>query len=128
VTYVEAGRSDEAIPELAAAVRLSKSPNTRFLSYLGYAQAASGGRVEARRTLETLIAMAAEQYISPLGVAAIHAGLGDKPSALAWLQKAYEAHDGDLALLGTDRRFDTLRSEPAFQEVWRRVGPGDARR
>jgi TolB-like protein/Tfp pilus assembly protein PilF len=128
MTYVEAGRPDEAMPELAAAVKLSNSPNTRFLAYLGYAQAASGRRVEARRTLDTLNAMAADQYISPLGVAAIHAGLGEKPSALAWLQKAYEANDGDLALLGTDNRFDTLRAEPAFQEVWRRVGPGDARR
>ena len=49
------------------------------------------------------------------------AGIGDKEQALAWLERAYDQHSNILTTLKVDPAFDSLRSEPRFQEVLRRV-------
>ncbi len=40
---------------------------------------------------------------------------------MAWLEKAYRDRTA-MTTLGTDARFDPLRSDPRFQDVVRRVG------
>ena len=65
----------------------------------------------------------------PLGIAAlghayrvIYAALGDKDQAFPWLEKADKARDGILARLKVDSRYDSLRSDPRFADLLRRVG------
>ena len=59
----------------------------------------------------------------PPYVAAVHAGLGDKDQAFAWLDRAYNERSSMLALyLTNDPRMDTLRSDPRFAEFVRRIG------
>jgi hypothetical protein len=49
--------------------------------------------------------------------------LGDKEAAIASLEKAYAAHDLQLQFLPTEQ-YDSLRSDPRFQELMRKVGFG----
>jgi hypothetical protein len=42
--------------------------------------------------------------------------------ALSALERAYAAHDLQLGYLGVEQHFDSLRSEPRFQELIRKVG------
>jgi hypothetical protein len=54
----------------------------------------------------------------------IHAGLGDKAEALAWLEKAYDDRSFFLVSLNVDPRFDHLRAEPRFRALVQRIGLG----
>jgi TolB-like protein/Tfp pilus assembly protein PilF len=121
MTYVEKGDLNDGITELETAVKLSEG-NPRYLAYLGYADAASGKRREAHQILNKLDSLARQQYVSPVGIAMIHMGLGEKEMALSWLEKAYLAHESELTGITTDRRLDLLHSDPRFQDLVRRVG------
>jgi hypothetical protein len=58
-------------------------------------------------------------------LAVLYIGLGDKEHTLSALERGYAAHDLQLGFLGVDPNFDSLRSEPRFQELIRKVGlPG----
>ncbi|MDQ3753402.1 MAG: winged helix-turn-helix domain-containing protein, partial [Acidobacteriota bacterium] len=59
---------------------------------------------------------------TPYIVATFHAALGEKDKAFAELNKSYENREAFLALLKVDPRFDSLRADPRFQELLRRVG------
>jgi hypothetical protein len=51
-------------------------------------------------------------------VAIIHAGLGEKDKAFAWLNRAYQDRSYLLSVyLNTDNRLDNLRSDPRFAEL-----------
>jgi hypothetical protein len=56
--------------------------------------------------------------------APIYAALGEHEQALEWLEKAYEDHSSPLAWLKVDPWFDSLRAEPRFADLLRRVGLG----
>jgi len=121
VTYVEKGDLNEGLAELEAAVDLSQG-NPHYLAYLGYADAASGKRREAQEILNKLEGLLRQQYVSAFGIATIHIGLSEREDALAWLEKAYRAHDSELVGITTDHRLDLLHSDPDFQDLVRRVG------
>jgi tetratricopeptide (TPR) repeat protein len=56
------------------------------------------------------------------GVAEYHAALGEKDEAFAALNKADENHDYGLVVIKVDPRLDSLRDDPRFQDLLRRVG------
>ena len=60
--------------------------------------------------------------MSPYGVALIHTALGENDEAFEWLEKAYEAHDGELFNLKVEPALDPLRRDPRFASLLRRVG------
>ena len=59
--------------------------------------------------------------VSPYSMAVVSAGLGDREQALEWLSKALEERSGGLSRLGSEPRFQSLRSDPRFAEFSRRV-------
>ena len=58
---------------------------------------------------------------APLWLAGLYAFLGEKDKALEWLERGYEEHDDRMYVLKADPRFDSLRSDPCFQELLRRM-------
>ena len=57
----------------------------------------------------------------PSRTAAIHAHLGDKDQAFAWLEKGYQEHDALMHQLKVHPRWDPLRDDPRFQDMLRRM-------
>jgi hypothetical protein len=53
-------------------------------------------------------------------IAEICVALGRKEEALGWLEQAYEERAAQMIGLKSD--FDSLRSDPRFQDLVRRVG------
>ena len=51
-----------------------------------------------------------------------YAGLGDKESAFAALEKSYQERIGRMVWLNVDPLLDPLRSDPRFNDLVRRVG------
>src|SRR6185295_14461645 len=89
---------------------------------LGYALAVAGRRAEARAVLEALSQPPSGRYVSPYAVALVHAGLGDRDQALAWLDKAYAERSDYMPYLGLEPMLDPLRSDARFDALVRRVG------
>ena len=48
--------------------------------------------------------------------------LGDKDRAFQWLNSVYTEHDGSLINLPADFEFDSLRSDPRYLELLRKIG------
>jgi TolB-like protein/DNA-binding winged helix-turn-helix (wHTH) protein/Tfp pilus assembly protein PilF len=63
-----------------------------------------------------------EGYDRPFGSAILHAYLGDKDRAVADLEIAYQERDTQITELGIDPQFDSLRTDPRFTDLERRVG------
>jgi len=85
----------------------------------GYAQ--SGYRVAMRRAADLLAGRARKTYVMPTDVATLYIWAGEKAQALAWLEKGFEVRDANLPLVNVHPDYDTLRSEPRFQELVRRM-------
>ncbi len=83
--------------------------------------AVSGRRDEAQKILNRLKGLSQRTYVSSADIALVYLGLGKKDQALAWLEKAYEERDSLLTSL-KEPMFDSLRSEPGFQDLLRRMG------
>lgn len=119
--YVEQGRLDQAVREYRRAAALSGDASW-VLASLGYAEALAGNRTEARAILTRLNQRSLSRSVSPMDRALVYVGLGDRREALAWLEKAYEQHDEGMVVLKAEPQYDSLRSDPGFQELLRRVG------
>jgi hypothetical protein len=72
---------------------------------------------------EELLAQTEEsRRFYPYGRAEVYARLGQTDLALEWLEKAYRSRQHDLAFLKVNPQLDSLRSDPRFQDLLRRIG------
>ena len=117
--YDAKGMYAEAIAEYNKVISLDRE-TTGLQAYLGYAFAMSGKRDEALAYLNKL--KTTNEYVSPAELAILYAGLGDKEEALDALERAYAAHDLQLQYLKVEPHYDSLRSDPRFIDLLRRVG------
>jgi tetratricopeptide (TPR) repeat protein len=119
--YAFAGKGDytHAIAEYRESIKL-RGENTSDQCYLGVALAKAGQRAEAEAILKQL--ETTKEYVSPTELAQLYVGLGDKEKALEALERAYMAHDLQLQYLGVEPLYDSLRTDPRFQELIRKVG------
>ena len=94
---------------------------TNVLASMGRAYAVSGKPDEARKILQELAVRAKQRYVPSYQVALVHAGLGDKDKAFESLEKAFDERSTLLTYLKMDPRFDSLRSDPRFKAMLRRL-------
>jgi non-specific serine/threonine protein kinase len=119
--YEQAGRYEDAVAEGQKALSLSKG-GPGVIGTLGHAYAVAGKRAEAQKALAELKDLSKKgRYVSPLNVALVYTGLGDKAQALDWLERAYEDHSDRLAWIRFWPLLDSLRGEPRFQDLLRRM-------
>ncbi len=119
--YEQKGTYPEAIAEMRKALELSEG-DTNELAALGHAYAVAHQAGEAKKILDQLKERSQQTYVQPSLIALIHVGLGDKNQAFDWLQKAYEDRSAGLLYLKVDPAFDSVRSDPRFIDLLRRVG------
>ena len=117
-TYAAKGMYPQAISEYQKATSIDGATSTQC--YLGYALAQSGKRSEAQAILDKL--KNTKEYVSPAELAVLYVGLGDREGAITSLEKAYAAHDLQMQGLKIESHYDSLRSDPRFQDLLRRVG------
>jgi tetratricopeptide (TPR) repeat protein len=115
------GKHAEAIAEWLEARKLSESdPGT--IAGLGYAYAAEGKSREAQEMISELREMSKRRYVTPYYVAKVYAGLGDKEQTFFWLRKALDERNDSLVSLKVEYEFASVRSDPRFQDLVRRIG------
>jgi len=121
LAYVEKGRFQEGLANLEHAADLSHR-HPAALSRLGYAYGRAGRRADALRIAGELEKVSKGRYVSPFDRALVYAGLGEREQVLAWLEKAYEVRDASISINKRSPWFDSLRSDPRFQDLLRRMG------
>jgi tetratricopeptide (TPR) repeat protein len=110
----------EACAEFEKGVELSHNdPVAR--AYLARCYAQTHRESDARKMVADLERTSTERFIPAVEIAAIYASLHDSTSALSWLDKACDEHDGSLIYLNADRVWDSLRSNPGFRSELNRV-------
>jgi len=118
-TYDAKEMYNEAIAEYQKIVAAGDT-TTSTQCYLGYALARSGKKTEAQAIQEKL--KTTKDYLSPAEFAILYAALGDRDGAIGLLEKAYSAHDLQMQYLKVDPHYDSLRGDPRFAELLKKVG------
>jgi serine/threonine-protein kinase len=114
------GKHQEAISELRRAFELNRHHTIR--AWLAYVYGRAGRRKEALKLLRELEALSRRERVSPIYIARIYSGLGDRENSLTWLRKAYDERSDHALGIGVDPAYDPLRSDPRFIEILRGVG------
>jgi serine/threonine protein kinase/Flp pilus assembly protein TadD len=121
--YEQKGMYSEAIAEFKKAIPLTGGSEWSFTrGALGHIYAVVGKKSEARAVLDELKQMSQQEYVPADSIALVYAGLGEKDQAFAWLEKAYGERSFGMAYLKVEPRWDSLRSDPRFADLVRRVG------
>ena len=76
----------------------------------------------ARAELRDLQELTKQRFVSPLDIARLHAQVGNREEALALLERATDEDMTGLSLLKVDQAWDSVRADPRFVAVVRRIG------
>jgi tetratricopeptide (TPR) repeat protein len=124
LAYTHLQRYDEAVATLQDGLKLNKD-HPFLLGFLGYAYGLSGKRAEAEDILNRLQKMSPQRGHRAFAIATVYTGLGDKDQALRWLNESRDHHDIWIILLKVDPQWESLRSDPRYTELLKRMGLGD---
>ncbi|MBI3415732.1 MAG: hypothetical protein HY043_10525 [Verrucomicrobia bacterium] len=114
------GDTVSAIAEFQKAKSIADMPWVD--SGLGYAYAIFGDRAKAEQVLRQLEDLAKQRYVAPGYRVIIYLALGEKEKALDWLEKGYAQLEPGLWELKVTRAYDSVRNEPRFQALLKKVG------
>ena len=118
--YVVTGNEPAAIAEYLKVLELNREPPQKIEAYR--LAAAHGLRGIWQKELSDLQAARARgAYVPAITLAWLHSQLGQKNQALVQLEEVYRARNSTI-LLTASPMFDSLRSEPSFQDIIRRAG------
>ena len=117
--YLQIGRTREAIAEFQKDAGSDRE--MLELMYLGHALGVSGARAEGRKVLEEMLSLSQRRYVSPMYIAVVYEGLGERDRALQSFEKAYAERAINGWIL-PDPQLDQIRTEPRFKDLMRRMG------
>ncbi|HEY2325683.1 MAG TPA: protein kinase [Thermoanaerobaculia bacterium] len=95
-------------------------PKPLYVSTLGYIEALAGDRAGAEATIAQL--NASPGYTLPLFLARVNAALGNRDQAMGWLEKLYSERSESIVWLRVDPTLQSLRNDPRFVALEKRVG------
>lgn len=110
------GLYNEAIEEF---LKTDFDPTYYWL--FGYIYGVAGKREKALELLNYYLEQIQKGFMWPTTIAFIYIGLGDEERAFEWLEKSYEQRGPWLIHLKVDPMFDSLRSDPRFQDLLERM-------
>jgi len=117
--YTEKGMHSEAVEEAKKASELSR--NSQSHAYRAYALAKWGKLSEAREVLNELLKLSTETYVPPYNIAVAYNAVGETQKALDYLEKGFSDRDVRMVFLKVEPQWDSLRSEPRFVDLIKRM-------
>ena len=118
---VRQGKYAQATVELEKAEQASHG-NSLTVSTRGFTDALSGATEPARMRLQALEQRSLQHYLPPQTLALVHLGLGERDQTFAALEQSFAEHDIHLSYLKVDPQWDSLRNDPRFVALLRRIG------
>jgi len=108
---------------LSQALALSGDEDPWVQGLLGDAQARSGNRAAAEKTLEELRARSATHYVPPISRALVLIGLGRRAEAIVALRQSEDDKSTAMVYARVDPLLDPVRNDPGFQGLMDRIKP-----
>ncbi len=96
--------------------------NSEAIGSIGYVCGLMGDKEKARAVLDELKTLERQRYIPPVNIALVYNGLGRSERGLSQLERACDDRDVRLPLLKVDPRWDSIRSNPRFVAILKRIG------
>jgi TolB-like protein/Tfp pilus assembly protein PilF len=116
--YVMKRRFDDAIAEF----KMAKANDEWDPGFMAYAYGMAGRRAEAEQMLESIKKVFARRGdLDKFSLALAYIGLGEKDRAIKCLEHECENHSAGMTSLKSNPEYDSLRSEPHFVDLMRRV-------
>jgi serine/threonine protein kinase len=115
----------ETIQEFRTAAQLGGDKNgAEFAAALDAGFRSGGWPGALRKAIDVLLAQRKTNtgFVSPYRIAQLYGDMGDKNHAFEWLNTAYQEHDFLVISLRTDFTMDSLRSDPRYTELVRKIG------
>jgi serine/threonine-protein kinase len=120
LVYEQQGKLSEAVAEEEMLLKLD--PGWSYaLSESARVNALTGRRAEARKALTNLQALAKRGIASKYFIGVVYLALGDKARALDEIEEAYADRSPMIDFIKLDPQMDSLRSEPRFQELVKKL-------
>jgi tetratricopeptide (TPR) repeat protein len=114
----------EAIAAQQRVLTLAGEPDAAGRLARDYAAGGYDGAIRRmyKSEIEALTEAARMTWVSPIAFAIGYAKLGDANRAFEWLERAYAERAPWLMMLGADPDFESLRRDPRFDPLVRRIG------
>ena len=125
VAYWGQRKYENVIQEWKTGAQLEGDPNYSAFAAAAEAGFRAGGWPAAlRKGVEVSLEQRKTKtgYVSPYQIAQYYADLAEKDHAFEWLNTAFQEHDTFLTALRTDCILDSLRSDPRYAELVRKIG------
>jgi TolB-like protein len=120
----EKGDLAGAFQQLNTALTLDEDQELRTVLLEARQASGYGGALKAvsQRQLQRLGRAAGQNYVPPMALAQLYAQLGNPNAAFKWLDRAYDERSRNLLDLRLDPNFDSLRADPRFPQLLKRIG------
>jgi DNA-binding winged helix-turn-helix (wHTH) protein/tetratricopeptide (TPR) repeat protein len=122
--YIQQGRLKEAIEQFQLIYKFDEEAYLA-LGFMGYAYALAGQEAEAETLLNILQEISQRKYVSPYSMLVIHLALGPEERVFELLEQLCEERNDWLVWLKVSPELRTVRSDPRFKNLLRRVGLAD---
>jgi len=119
--YEFKGMYDEAVDEYTKSQGISIIPPEK-IQKLKEVYAKSGWKAYLQMSIDLLLPDSQRPLFPPYAIASFYARLGNKDETMKWLEKGYEERDFRITLISVSQEFDSVRSDPRFRELVRRMG------
>ncbi|HVO61291.1 MAG TPA: winged helix-turn-helix domain-containing protein [Terriglobales bacterium] len=120
MAYAKQKRTSEAMQHADMAVQSDPSP--LIASFRANVYALAGRTTEAAAMLRQIEKQRVEHYSCAYEVGTGYFLLGHTDTGFRWLDNAYQGRSECMILLKVDPRLDSVRSDPRYQALLKRVG------
>ncbi len=118
-TLHKMGRYEEALAEAEAF--FAALGDREVVGALERGSTEAGYRGAMLRAAEVLEARSRVTFVKPMNVARLYRYAGEKDRFFEWLERAFVERDHDMAYLSVVPVSDSLRNDPRFQDLLRRM-------
>jgi tetratricopeptide (TPR) repeat protein len=122
MVYLQKSMYDEAMAEFQREKALSSAWDHEIECFTGIAYAKIEKKDKAMRVINDLIKRREKEYASPYYIAKIYFALDENNQGFKWLNKAYQEKDNLLLEIKVDPGYDSVRSDPRFKKLLKKVG------
>jgi tetratricopeptide (TPR) repeat protein len=120
MAYQGNGDTAKAVEYAEGLTAIASLPSVIYLK--GWLYGITGRREDALRMFEELKEQAKIRYVAPIHFAVIYAGMGDIDAWRKAMWASYEQRVTSMTLLRVLPFFDSVRSDPVYEEIVRKIG------
>lgn len=121
LVYLEKSMFEEALSELQSEITISGGSESTAEAWIGIAYARMGEKNKAEEILENLLKLSEKAFVTPYFIAILNFHLKEIDQGFKWLAKTYEENDSWLNFINVDPGVDSVRPDPRFKELLKKM-------